>query len=410
VVDEDVQTRGWIVLREDRAFIASRPWNPYTINTVEFADLNVVNRPAATNAIISDVDTVEQFSTSSGFRSAVLASPLTVSLNTPTPNVPYRNVGGDTLTARWNQQDYTAVQITSWPTLAVNGVVQRPDPDFIEGRAVIKSVPSTLPNRVLTVNLPSGSYEVDGHNTLPVFNTGNYRSSFARPTDPVKSVHAPKAASGSLTDSKAHISDHHDVHAHGYPQFKRNQFKSDHSAVSRSRSSNGIETTAIISRGWARSLWKFSGRDGIVDYHVNDRGRGRGNLPMSPTEVGFIRDTFQLLDRLTGLSFVERKTASSADIRVHCASNLGGSQGLASRSNGWFDVYWKDKRGWDLTRFEKHLIRHEIAHTLGLDHPYGVGANPRYDTKDTVMSYNWRGNTNFTASDVSALRELWGAA
>jgi hypothetical protein len=409
--DEVVQTRGWIFLREDQTFIALRPWNPYTINTVEFPDLNVVNSPGATNAVISDIATVEQFPKFSDFRSAVLASPLTVNLNTPTPNVSYRNVRGDTITARWSQQDYTAAQITSWPTLTVNGVVQRPDPDFIEGRAVIKSDPLTLANRVLTVNLPSGSYEVDWRNTMPIFNNSNYRSSFARPTDPVMPLHVAKADSGSLLGSKVHSSDHKGAHAHGYPQFKRNQFKSDQSAVSRSRSrsSNGIETSAIISRGWARSLWNFSGRDGIVDYHVNDGGRGRGNLPMSPSEAGFIRDTFKLLDRLTGLSFVERKTASSADIRVNCASKLGGSQGLAYRANGWFDVYWKDKSGWDLTRFEKHLIRHEIAHTLGLEHPYGVGANPRYDTKDTVMSYNWRGNTNYTDSDISALRELWGA-
>jgi hypothetical protein len=290
----------------------------------------------------------------------------------------------------------------------VNGVIQRPDPDFIEGRAVVKSDPFTVADRVLTVNLPSGKYEVDWRDDIPIFNSSDYRSSFARATYPELPMLDIKSESRSLLGSKAFSRFHAD--AHDYPQFKRNQLKPDHSAVSRSRSSNGIETSAIISRGWARSLWKFSGRDGIVEYHVNDGGRGRGNLPMSSSEVGFIGGTFELLDRLTGLSFVERKTASSADIRVHCASNLGGSQGVAYRADGWFDVYWKDKGGWDLTGFEKHLIRHEIAHTLGLDHPYGVGANPRYDTKDTVMSYNWRGNTNYTDSDVRALRELWGAA
>jgi hypothetical protein len=292
----------------------------------------------------------------------------------------------------------------------VNGVIQRPDPDFIAGRAIIKSDPLPVANRVLMVNLLSGEHEVDWRNTMPVFNNSNYRSSLARPTESCVPVLATGFVSGNLRAASPIRSDQHDAHAHGYPRFKRNQLKADHSAVSKSRSSNAIETSAIISKGWARSLWKFSGRDGIVDYHVNDGGRGRGNLPMSSSEVGFIRNTFELLDRLTGLRFVERKTSSSADIRVHCASKLGGSQGLAYRANGWFDVYWKDEKGWDLTGFEKHLIRHEIAHTLGLDHPYGVGANPRYDTKDTVMSYNWRGNTNYTDSDVRALRELWGSA
>jgi hypothetical protein len=174
------------------------------------------------------------------------------------------------------------------------------------------------------------------------------------------------------------------------------------------RSSGGIDSSGIISKGWARSLWRFSGKDGIVEYHVNRKGRGRGNLPMSSREVGFIRKTFELLDRLTGLSFVERRRGSAADIRLHCASNLDGSQGIAFRGRGSFDVYWKDKKGWKLTNFERHLIRHEIAHSLGLDHPYGSGGNPRYDTKDTIMSYNWRGNFNYTTSDVRALQELWG--
>jgi hypothetical protein len=182
-----------------------------------------------------------------------------------------------------------------------------------------------------------------------------------------------------------------------------------HSDRTRNRSRKALDPDAIISRSWARSLWTFSGRDGIVEYVINHEGQGSGNLPMSRDEQGFVRKTFALVDRLTGLSFEETSAVSKADIRVHCARKLGGSEGVASLNNGWFDVYWKDKKGWSLTKFEKHVIRHEIGHTLGLDHPYGRGGHPRYDTHDTVMSYNWRGNTNFTNTDIQAMQELWGA-
>lgn len=181
------------------------------------------------------------------------------------------------------------------------------------------------------------------------------------------------------------------------------------SRVAVRRSHKGLDPAAITSRGWARSLWRFSGEDGIVEYAINGRGRGRGNLPMSRDEQTFIQRTFDLLDRLTGLAFKEVSFQADADIRVHCAGKLGGNEGLAYKRKSWFDVYWKDKKGWDLTSFEKHLIRHEIGHALGLDHPYGSGGNPRYNTKDTVMSYNWVGNTKFTATDIQALQGLWGA-
>lgn len=170
-----------------------------------------------------------------------------------------------------------------------------------------------------------------------------------------------------------------------------------------------LDPAAITSRSWARRLWTFSDRDRIVEYAINDQGQGRGNLPMSEVEQGFIRRTFRLLDRLTGLSFVEISSGSQADIHVHCARKLRGSEGVAYLRNDRFDVYWKDKKGWQLTTFEKHLIRHEIGHTVGLDHPYGRGGMARYDTKDTQMSYNWRGNTAFTPTDIQALQGLWGA-
>lgn len=177
--DEVVQAGGWIFLREQQTYIAIRPWNPYTIDTGEFADLNVVRSAGATNAIISDIATVDQFSSFAQFRSAVLSAPLSVNLNTPTPTVSYRNVRGDTITARWNQSDYSSVQISPWPTATVNGVVQAPDPDFLQGRAVIKSDPLTLANRVLSVNIPAGKLEVNWQGNMPVFSSENYRASYS---------------------------------------------------------------------------------------------------------------------------------------------------------------------------------------------------------------------------------------
>jgi hypothetical protein len=408
--DEVVQTSGWIFLREKETYIAIRPWNPYTLNTTEFSDMNVVRSSGATNAIISDIATVDQFSSFAQFRSAVLSSPLTVNLNTPAPYVSYTNVKGDTITARWGQSDYRAARINAWPIATVNGEVQVPDQEFLQGSAVIKSAPVTLANRVLSVDLPVGQLKVDWRNNTPIFNVSDYRASFTRAINAKGSSllghsHGESLPLDERTGSVALVD-----HAHRHDGSVHARDQDGRSSMASSRSSKAIDPRALISRGWARSLWKFSGEDGIVEYHINERGRGRGNLPMSSKESNFIRDTFDLLDELTGLSFVESLKSSTADIRVKCASNLGGSEGATFRNDGWFDVFWKDKKDFKLTSFEKHLIRHEIGHALGLNHLYGWPGNPRYDTRDTVMSYNWTGNFNYTSSDVSALQDLWGAA
>ncbi len=168
-----------------------------------------------------------------------------------------------------------------------------------------------------------------------------------------------------------------------------------------------IDIDGITDERWARQLWKFSGRDGIVEYWINDAGRF-GMLEMSGKEARFVRRTFRRLDSITGLRFKERRGPRSTDIDVHSAEQLGsGIVGSAVTNNGWFDVIWRDERGGRLTRNERSTIRHELGHVLGLDHPYGDGFNRRYDSSDTVMSYYDGGFANYTSSDVKALQALW---
>lgn len=169
----------------------------------------------------------------------------------------------------------------------------------------------------------------------------------------------------------------------------------------------GIAIAGIIDPLWARSLDRFSGRDGVVNVWINRRG-AFGALSVSRLEARFIRNTFRQLDRVTGLRFAYTGRRAS-DLDISAVEDLGGNTiGLATRRRGWFEVAWEGRRGGRLTRRERRTIKHEIGHVLGLDHPFGSGANPRYTTNDTVMSYNVRRNFNYTSSDVAALKFLWG--
>lgn len=182
-----VQQDGWILLQEDHTYIAIKPVNGYSIDSSEFPDFYVLKSSGAVNAIISDIATIDQFRSFSEFRSAVLAAPLAVNLNTTTPTVSYQSVAGDTIIAQWNQPNYQASQFSSWPTAIVNGKLQAPDPGFIAGQAVIKSDPLTLSRRILNVDIPSGGFEINWQNPIPVF-TGSLIDTPSKNVDVVPPV------------------------------------------------------------------------------------------------------------------------------------------------------------------------------------------------------------------------------
>ena len=166
--DEIVETNGWIFLREGPTYIAIRPWLPYTKVTNEFTDLDVIRSSGPKNVVIVDLANASDFSSFAAFRSAVLAAPLTVNLSNLT--VSYRNTKGSTIAAQYGDYNFNTDVINSFPTFSVNGVNQVVrDSDFTRGRAVIKSSPISLVNRVLTVNLPSERLTVDWSGSMPIF-------------------------------------------------------------------------------------------------------------------------------------------------------------------------------------------------------------------------------------------------
>ena len=174
-IDERVESNGWIFLREGDVYIAIRPLRDYTLDAnYEPAgeDFYVVRSAFPQTGFIFDIATKEQFATFEAFQKAVNQNAPVVDWNRL--SVTYKNVRGDTITARWSPPKYDVPKgerVLVRPEIVVNGAVVPIDEDFLNAKAVIKSNPPCieLVNRVLRIRTPAGQLEIDWRDKVPVF-------------------------------------------------------------------------------------------------------------------------------------------------------------------------------------------------------------------------------------------------
>ncbi|TVS06085.1 MAG: hypothetical protein EA413_05255 [Cyanobium sp. PLM2.Bin73] len=176
-----------------------------------------------------------------------------------------------------------------------------------------------------------------------------------------------------------------------------------------------LSVEAIIDRRWARSLRRFAGGT-KVRYWINGRSRRLGDdtkaEAISSREARFIRSTFAEVDRLTGLRFVEKGSPARMEIDLYRVG-IFGERGCSVRPPATPVGLRSRGRTGAATGSPARsasTITHEIGHTQGLNHPNGKPFPPRYDTGDTVMSYNRisGGGVGFTSTDIAAQQSLWG--
>ena len=178
-------------------------------------------------------------------------------------------------------------------------------------------------------------------------------------------------------------------------------------------------TEGLVDRDWVN----FMGVVGHLDDNDVDVYVAR-DLPRKTKR--YAKKLVRKINKLTDFDIVINNKRSEADIVMDDRPNydfLGEDFKNAGGVAYWDDdityATWreeyseprKNRKGKErLTGWTKHVIAHEFLHTLGLDHPFGVGANENYTNNDTVMSYNigqyFRDPVR--PADVSALQELWG--
>ena len=187
-----------------------------------------------------------------------------------------------------------------------------------------------------------------------------------------------------------------------------------------------IDVRGIIDYDLAAHLFDNASNKGVFKYYIDEKPKFQYEghvkpIKMTKQDVAYIDSVMLGIGQMTGLKPTRDKKGkkSTFDIQKFDFGN-GGDTVLGYMYPESWGVYLAFSDAYqtaEINNLTRETIDHEIAHGIGLGHPYGDGFNENYSTVDTVMSYNDVYYENgeevyfgFTPSDDAAISYWWGNA
>lgn len=169
----------------------------------------------------------------------------------------------------------------------------------------------------------------------------------------------------------------------------------------------------------AEHLYRVNGNRKTIPYYIDKKG-GAGKAiglddpaKMIKAEENHIVNDLKTLSKYTGLTFKRTKNWDDSAFDIFKVNSFKRQDLLGYMTQTDFGNAMVFREDSDQNE-EKQTITHEIGHGVGLSHPYQEPSNPKYDTRNTVMSYNSALNSNGTTwvggyrpDDIAAAKYLW---
>ena len=158
-----------------------------------------------------------------------------------------------------------------------------------------------------------------------------------------------------------------------------------------------------VNKKWSKYLWKKSGKDGIIDYYADKKGKldKKQNTKIAKKTLSFIDDMLDEAESILGLNFNKVKKSNQADIIFQAKSKSKDASTYKTKYGMEVSFSKTQKKP---TQYDMQDINYLTGYALGLKHLKGNS----YDAADSVMAANYSDEyLGWSNNDIKALQFIW---